>query len=175
MPASEWLEPSVVAYFIERYGGTREAAVAAMQLPGFEEEFKRQTGAALENDAEGRPYPRLLSRDTERPFWKLVEAAVGPISDAAPVRAKVEPDLTGRPLPALRALEAIKLYGEEATEYRVHQETALSRRGTKRVWTWVKGGAVWWDPVERRVRVDKRFRLVRKGEDEAATVQLVRA
>jgi hypothetical protein len=88
---------------------------------------------------------------------------------------EVEPDLSGRPLPALPALEAIKLFGEGATAYHVDQETTLSYRGVLRVETWVRSGAVWWDAITKRPGVAKDFRLEVTGEGDAATVQLVRA
>jgi hypothetical protein len=96
--------------------------------------------------------------------------------DAAPI----EPDLSGRPMPALSVAMGIKLYSEGATQYRVRTDTKLSPRQAKRVWTWVKSGAVWWEKVEKRGKVEqharaaKGFRLVSTGEGDSAKLQLVR-
>jgi hypothetical protein len=107
----------------------------------------------------------------------MTDAEVGVDDDGTSTTAteKVEPDLSGRPLPALPTLEAIRLYGEEATAYRVDKETTLSYRQALRVETWVKGGAVWWDAIDRRPRVARGFRFVRKGDGSSATLQLERA
>jgi hypothetical protein len=71
----------VVDYLMTQFGGTAEAAIAAMQLPGFRDEFPRQTGAALETDpSDGHLYIRWPALDRDRTVWKLVEAAVGPDS-----------------------------------------------------------------------------------------------
>jgi hypothetical protein len=107
MPASDWLDPPVVAYLIARYGGTREAEVAAMQLPGWAEEITRQTGARLETADDGRPYVKLPFRDRERAFHKLVEAAVGlktgdQASDSGP-----------SPIPEAIVERAVQLHAEK--------------------------------------------------------------
>jgi hypothetical protein len=98
---------------------------------------------------------------------------------AAPTEATepraVEPDLSGRPLPALATAEAIKLYGEGATAYRVDQETALSYRGALRVETWVESGAVWWDATEGRIRAARGFRLLKSGSEKEPALRLARA
>jgi hypothetical protein len=178
LSAWDHLAVSVIAYFNEKFGGANEAGIAVMRS-AFAEEVTKQTGVTLEITPDGQHYLKFPTRESERPFWKGVEAKVGPKSkanaltnadDAAAV--EVEPDLSGRPLPALLALEAIKLYSEGATAYRVDQDTALSYRGALRVETWVKGDAVWWDAVERRVRVARGWRLVRQGDGDSATLQL---
>jgi hypothetical protein len=77
VPAPEWLDPSVVRYLVEQFGGTREAAVATWQLPAFRK-LLEDHGARLETDADGRPYVAFPYRDIDQACWKIVEAAVGP-------------------------------------------------------------------------------------------------
>jgi hypothetical protein len=80
MPAGEWLDSPVIDYFVREFeGGTREAAVRAMQLPGFKGELEA-LGAHLYTDADGRLHAIFPFRSTDQACWKVVEAAVGPES-----------------------------------------------------------------------------------------------
>jgi hypothetical protein len=94
VPASDWLEPDVVAYLLVQFGSTQKAAVVAMQLPEFSDEFAAQTSATLRIGEDGQPYVGPFSRDSDRAFWKLVEAAVGPNSRYA---LSLEPDRVEQP------------------------------------------------------------------------------
>jgi hypothetical protein len=152
--------------------------VEAMQL--LEEEFKR-AGAWLETNDDGTLYPRFASRESELAAWKLVEVAFaaelaaesGQRTDAdgaTAVAAKVEPDLSGDPLPWRATLQALQLYATGESIRGVEREKVLKFKLARRVWTWHVSGAVRWDlrlrkPVFRPgytfVQVGERIRLVR--------------
>jgi hypothetical protein len=166
-----------------RFGGPHEAALKAIEDPDFKRVFEDLGGVRVE-EQNGRLYVVPSNPTSENRMWDAVYAwAEGELLAAEPIEGVgtdgtavvVEPDLRGRPLPALPTLEAIKLYGEGATAYRVDKETALSYRQALRVETWVKGGAVWWDAIERRPRVARGFRILRDGEGDSATFRLERA
>jgi hypothetical protein len=131
----------VVADLIERFGGTREAAVAAMQLPGFTEEFTRQTGARLETAPDGRPYPRFLTRESERPFWKLVEAAVGRDANEPTDRLQRRD-----PLPTRQTTEAVRLRAVERESWpKIEEAVRLSHRKVDYIRVALNHGDLGWD------------------------------
>jgi hypothetical protein len=98
LPASDWLAASTLAYFVERFGGSREAAVEAMQRPGFAEEIKR-LGAYLDTDpADGRLYLRIPYRVIERGRLAVRRGSGRPGSDDGDRTQPRKPKPRHRPL-----------------------------------------------------------------------------
>jgi hypothetical protein len=98
--------------------------------------------------------------------------------DAAPEPDRVEqpgtePDLSGRPLAAFHVLQALRDFATDAS-IRDVSRGALTFRSARRVYSWVKSGAVWWDPAARTVRTAPGYRLVGGGSPDEPTLQLVR-
>jgi hypothetical protein len=94
---------------------------------------------------------------------------------AANTAAKVEPDLSGEPLPALPTLEALRLYASQVGIRAVERSTALTFRQARRVASWDASGAVRWDPLQGRVTVADGYRLIPDRPREPKTVRLIRA
>jgi hypothetical protein len=136
MAAEEWLDAPVVAYFYREFGSPREAAVEAMQLPAFKDGFA-SLGVRLEIAPDGRPYPDLRTRSIEKPFWKLVEAAVGPGSQG--LEAKGEPGRPGIKITQAMLFDLFRAGLERArsTKKRRHPTYAAiaEEHGLRRTWT----------------------------------------
>lgn len=146
----------MVAYLVGRYGGTREAAVEAMQLPAFAEEITKQTGARLETAPDGRPYPKMLTGESDRAFWKLVEAAVGPRLPASADQASGTANGGPAPIPEEIVERAVQLHVEKRsgrrtlarmipglTEYQAGQVLHWFRVG-KPAGLWLEDGRLKW-------------------------------
>jgi hypothetical protein len=174
MPAEDWLDYAVVAYFIREFGSEYGAMLAAMELPGFKQAFARLS-VTLENGD-----PKFPTREIEGAAWKLTaaayadELAVGRADTGGATVSEVEPDLSGRPLPAAAVVDALVRYADQETAYSVARDTALNRRGAERVETWDKSRTVWWDARHGKVQVARGYRLVQDGPADARTVRLIR-
>jgi hypothetical protein len=110
------------------------------------------------------------------PDWERLPPLDVPDQDPAEPQDEVEPDLSGRPLPALAVAKAMELYEKvpPASIRAVAAETALSRTQARRVKTWVDSGAVWFDRRRWRIRVASGYELEEGGTDEEPTLQLIR-
>jgi hypothetical protein len=73
LSAEDHLDPSEIAFLLAHFHTTRDAAVEAMQLPEFKEEFEH-LGVRLEPAPDGRFYPRYPTWQTEGASWTLVVA-----------------------------------------------------------------------------------------------------
>jgi hypothetical protein len=125
-------------------------------------------------------------------FWKralpVLDMEIGPAETKPPAEAResshvaevelagVEPDLSGRPLPAVAVLRALRAYASEKSIQQVakDEDIDLSFRGARRVYSWVASGTVWWDRTQQKVRVAAGYLLLRGGTKAEPTLQLVR-
>jgi hypothetical protein len=179
----DWLDPAAVAYLVKRYGGTREAALEAMQLSEYAQEFAA-LGVELETDADGHPYPRLRTRGVEQSFWKLVEAAVGPAAqDFEPpaTLASKRPSRSPRgrregKVSIYEANLAAEIYVRNRDEYDARDDggayavhalyiedrelspTLLSRPMVGHLLVAIRAGWLPWDTREGRLRISDEFR-----------------
>jgi hypothetical protein len=155
--------------FLKTFGTLREAGVRAFEKEGFREEFEALSCSL--RTADGTVYLHVPHRDVEEPAGQLVVAAHR--ADATGHEADEGPDLTGRPLPAVAVLDALRSYAAGASIQDVSKGD-LSFRAARRVWSWVESGAAWWDPAARTARTAPGYRFAGGGSPDEPTLQLVR-
>ena len=102
------LSPSQLRTLIALHGSRRRAAVAAMQHPEYEEEF-RDIGAYLIEMPDGQIIPWFDAK-VEAYFWQLVVAAVASDDEMPAPAAEPVPRRIGPPLkPVMRVDDARQL------------------------------------------------------------------
>jgi hypothetical protein len=114
LSAEDHLDPFEVAFLLAHFHTTRDAAVEAMQLQEFKEEFEH-LGVRLEPAPDGRLYPRYPTRETEHASWTLVVAVwrsrtetLGDEGTEAPATLVSERYPYPKPLPKLHVRTTIQ-------------------------------------------------------------------
>lgn len=116
-----------------------------------------------------------------RPSWAPAETE-RPLYEGRPFTGVVqrleeslaEPDLSGKPLPAVAVLDALRLYAYGTSIRQVRKSTGLSFRAARRVHSWVESGAAHWDVEQRKPIVAPGYRLVPGKSPDGPTLQLIR-
>jgi hypothetical protein len=181
----------------QEYGGIVEAAVAnpdrrdeivdiAVRV---EHEAWRRSTEAIAPPTGKRSYDARIERvlrakhEAERQeqadrLRDLLEDALAASADAPVFQRHLagrEPDLVGKPLPAVPTLEALRTYaGGGSIHGATQEELGFSFRSARRVHSWHASGVVRWDRAQGKVVVAAGYRLVQGGTKAKPTLQLVR-
>jgi hypothetical protein len=143
----------------ETYSHIRDVHAPAFSRPPKVQSYTDFAEAGFERDV--RVYETALERHEAK--------------RRVPQPPKVEPDLTGPPLPAGQVLKALQLFARDESAREVERQTGLSHnRRALRVKSWADSETVWWDSALRKLRVGTGYALIKGGTEDEPTLRLIR-
>jgi hypothetical protein len=177
-PASDWLDRDVIVCLEEKCGTLDMAVKIAYESGSVGDELHSLGVRDLSTFGPPPNYGAdvYVPEGRERVVWARVVEYHGCEAQTADEFVDVEPDLSGKPLPAVATLQALRAYASETSIQQVAKDNDidLSFRGARRVYSWVDSGAVWWDRTQQKVGVAAGYSLIRGGTKTKPTLQLTR-
>lgn len=172
--APDWLDRDVIACLEEKCGTLVTAVKIAYESANVGDELHSFGVRDLSTFGPPPDYGAdvYIPEGRERVVWARVVEYHGCEAQTAAELLDVEPDLSGRPLPAVPVLHALRSFAFEASIQKVAKDTELSFRGARRVYSWVASGVVVWDKAQQEVRVAAGYSLIRGGTKAKPTLQL---